>query len=79
MINVSMLAIKCIYACYQTNICLLSKMRMLAIKRTFAYCQKCVCLHRDDIFFIEYKHLSLRPSRYDFLYLVEFVECLNWG
>ena len=36
MINVSMLAIKCIYACYQTNICLLSKMRMLAVKNAYA-------------------------------------------
>ena len=30
--NVSMLAVKCIYACYQMNLCLLSKM--------FSYYQK---------------------------------------
>ena len=36
MINVSMLAIKCIYACYQTNICLLSNELLLAVKNAYA-------------------------------------------
>ncbi|WP_419572082.1 hypothetical protein, partial [Prevotella sp.] len=31
-LNVSMLAIKCIYACYQTHLCLLSNASMLAVK-----------------------------------------------
>ena len=39
-----MLAIKCIYACYQTHLCLLSNASMLAIKRNFAYCQMHLCL-----------------------------------
>ena len=36
MINVSMLAIKCIYACYQTNLCLLSNELLLAVKNAYA-------------------------------------------
>lgn len=36
MINVSMLAIKCIYAYYQMNICLLSNELLLAIKNVYA-------------------------------------------
>ena len=31
-LNVSMLAIKCIYACYHTHLCLLSNASMLAVK-----------------------------------------------
>ena len=31
-LKASMLAIKCIYACYQTHICLLSNASMLAVK-----------------------------------------------
>ena len=42
--NVSMLAIKRVFACYQMHLCLLSNASMLAIKRVFAYCQKCICL-----------------------------------
>ena len=36
MINVSMLAIKCIYACYQKCVCLLSNELLLAIKNVYA-------------------------------------------
>mgnify|MGYP004651055191 FL=1 len=39
-----MLAIKCIYACYQMHICLLSNASMLAIKRIYACCQTHLCL-----------------------------------
>ena len=37
----SLLAIKCIYACYQMNLCLLSNASMLAIKCIYACCQRC--------------------------------------
>ena len=33
-----------IYACYQMYVCLLSNVRMLAIKCTYAYYQICLCL-----------------------------------
>ena len=33
-----------IYACYQMYVCLLSNVRMLAIKCTYAYYQMYVCL-----------------------------------
>ena len=36
MINVSMLAIKCIYACYQMYLCLLSNELLLAVKNAYA-------------------------------------------
>ena len=39
-----MLAIKCIYACYQTHLCLLSNVSMLAIKRIYACYQTHLCL-----------------------------------
>ena len=39
-----MLAIKCIYACYQTHLCLLSNASLLAIKRIFACYQTHLCL-----------------------------------
>ena len=38
-LNVSMLAIKCIYAYYQMHICLLSNASMLAIKCIYACCK----------------------------------------
>ena len=39
-----MLAIKCIYACYQMHLCLLSNASMLAIKRIYACYQMHLCL-----------------------------------
>ena len=39
-----MLAVKCIYACYQMNLCLLSNESMLAVKCIYACYQMNLCL-----------------------------------
>ena len=44
MYKYTMLAVKCIYACYQMHLCLLSNASMLAVKRIYACCQMHLCL-----------------------------------
>ena len=41
----SLLAVKCIYACYQMSVCLLSNELLLAIKCIFACYQMYFCLY----------------------------------
>ena len=46
MYKYTMLAVKCIYACYQMCICLLSNVYLLAAKCIFACCQIQKLLYR---------------------------------
>ena len=46
MYKYTMLAVKCIYACYQMYLCLLSNVYLLAVKCIFACCQIQKLLYR---------------------------------
>ena len=48
-----MLAVKCIYACYQMYLCLLSNASMLAIKYVFDSCQRCFIAIKNLISFAD--------------------------
>ena len=54
----TMLAVKCIYACYQMYLCLLSNASMLAIKCIYACYQMYLCL-LSKMFLIPVKDVFL--------------------